>query len=212
MNPVKIVFLGDSITGASNLAHYMKFSHIVECMIEARWGAGHAAALNRGIAGDTTGGVLKRLQSDVLDVEPDIVVLLIGGNDAGDSQPEEVTRTNLGQIATSLRAAGTRVLMLQYHLLPNPANPEAAWKHLISNNSVIAEVAAGMNFPVLDMQPSMQAALETQEVTELVNGLDGVHLNPGGELIYARTVFAKLLELGWLDDAHNRPCFVLNGV
>ena len=197
---LKIVFLGDSITGSSDLAHYLKFSHIVECMIEARWGAGRAVVVNCGIAGDTTAGVLKRLQPDVLDEKPDIVVMLIGGNDVSNKSPQEETRAHLKQIVASLQAAGSKVLLLQYHLVPNPANPETAWRHLTDNNGVIADVAAGAGFPVLDMNPPMQSALATHKVAELVNRMDGVHLNPGGELVYARSVFARLLELGWLEN------------
>src|SRR5919107_3626071 len=62
-----VVFLGDSITQG--------------------WGGGLGAAFpgvkiaNRGISGDTTRGVLIRLQEDVLALEPAAVVLLIGTND-----------------------------------------------------------------------------------------------------------------------------------
>lgn len=201
VKPIKIVFLGDSITGRSDLNHYLKFSHIVDCMIEARWGAGKAVVVNRGIGGDNTEGVCKRLQHDVLDEKPDIVVLLIAGNDAGQKQPREKTQANLKQIVASLHAAGSKVLLLQYHCLPNPAHPETAWVHLVDNNGLIAEVAGEANCPVLNMAPLMQAALKTQQVTELVSEIDGVHLNPGGELVFARAVFAKLVELGWLE--HN---------
>ena len=198
MNSLKLLFLGDSITGSSDLAHFLKFSHIVDCMIEARWGAGKAVVVNRGIGGDTTAGVLKRLQSDVLNEKPDIVVLLLGGNDAGQKQPQAVTRNNLRQIVTSLQASDSKVLLLQYHVLPNPDNSETTWTHLAENNGIIGEIAAEAGVPVLNMAPIMQTALETHQVSELVNGIDGVHLNPGGELVYARAVFARLLELGWL--------------
>lgn len=198
MKPTKIVFLGDSITGRSDLVHYLKFSHIVDCMIEARWGAGKAVVVNRGIGGNTTTDVLKRFQTDVLDEHPDLVVLLISGNDANLKTPQEVTRANLKEIVTRLHGVGSKVLLLQYHMLPNPQNPEKAWVHLPANNGLIAEVAAETGCPVLNMAPLMQAALGTHAVTELVNEADGVHLNSGGELVYARAVFAKLLELGWL--------------
>jgi hypothetical protein len=35
-------------------------------------------------------------------------------------------------------------------------------------------------------------------VTELVSAIDGVHLNPGGEIVYARAIFAELVRLGWV--------------
>lgn len=32
----------------------------------------------------------------------------------------------------------------------------------------------------------------------LVSATDGVHLSPGGELVFARSIFEKLSRLGWL--------------
>jgi len=61
-----VVFLGDSITEAwPDLAHAFPDIKVA----------------NRGISGDTTRGVLARLQGDVLTLEPAGIVLLIGTND-----------------------------------------------------------------------------------------------------------------------------------
>src|SRR3954466_6374866 len=73
-----LVFLGDSITQG--------------------WGDQLGGAFpgakvaNRGISGDTTRGVLIRLQEDVLALHPSGVVLLIGTNDLEeDADPETIT-------------------------------------------------------------------------------------------------------------------------
>ena len=217
MKPTKIVFAGDSITGWSDLSKYLKFSHIVECMIEARWGASQALVLNRGKGGDSTTNLLARLQEDVLAARPDIVVLLIGGNDAGQKLPRETTAANLERLLTELQAVCPRVLLLQYHMLPRPDAPEKAWSHLDDNNDLIAAAAVRHGCPVLDMAAAMRAAVDDAvsagetdfrrlnswqgipryRTSELV-GEGGVHLMFGGELVYARAVFAKLLELKWV--------------
>ena len=61
---VDAVFLGDSLTDGCDLGVY--YPGIV--------------ALNRGIGGDTTFGLERRLQVSVYDVEPRVVVMLIGAN------------------------------------------------------------------------------------------------------------------------------------
>lgn len=214
---MKILFLGDSITGWSDLSQWFKYSHVVESMIEARYGAGRAVVLNHGIGGNTTGAVLQRLPADALADKPDIVVLLIGGNDAGSNVPRDTTAANLDKILTSLQSGGARVLLLQYHVLPRPDAPEKTWSHLNSNNDLIAAAAQRHGCPVVDMAAAMQAAIDSTlpdaetdfhrlagwrgvqryRIRDLV-GVDGVHLNGAGELVYGRTIFAKLLELGWL--------------
>jgi hypothetical protein len=63
-----VVFLGDSITqGWNSIARIFPDIKVV----------------NRGIGGDTTRGVLYRLNADVLALKPAAVVLLIGINDIG---------------------------------------------------------------------------------------------------------------------------------
>ncbi|MDA0578694.1 MAG: GDSL-type esterase/lipase family protein, partial [Verrucomicrobia bacterium] len=76
---MKIVCLGDSITGQPNLAGYLKWSFVLEAMCDAAKGPGRVQVVNRGIGGDTSAGALKRLQGDVLDERPDVVVILLGG-------------------------------------------------------------------------------------------------------------------------------------
>ena len=216
---MKIVCLGDSITGQPNLASYMKWSFILEAMCDAARGPGAVQVVNRGIGGDTAEGAHKRLQGDVLDERPDVVVILLGGNDAGQKRPQADVKTDLQAIVRKVKAAGARVLLLQYAVLPNPASPETVWVHLDDNNNLIAEIADAEQVALLDMATAMGEALKNQQVTELkgrdndgvatwetrpltqahlVSAIDGVHLSPGGELVFARAIFDKLSRLGWL--------------
>jgi lysophospholipase L1-like esterase len=216
---IKIVCLGDSITGQPNLASYMKWSFILEAMCDAAKGPGLVQVVNRGIGGDTSAGAVKRLQGDVLDEKPEVAIVLLGGNDAGQKRAPADVKADLETIVRKVKGAGAKVLLLQYAVLPNPAGPETAWVHLDDNNALIAEIAAAEQVPVLDMASAMEEAFKNQLVTELkgrdgngiatwetrplsqshlVSATDGVHLSPGGELVFARAIFQKLSQLGWL--------------
>lgn len=217
---MNVVCLGDSITGQPNLRLFMKYPQILDCMLEARLGPGAATVVNRGIAGDTTQGALRRLQGDVLDLRPDIVTVLLGGNDGCQKIDPAVTRANLGEIVRRLQAMGAKVLLMQYHCLPHPDHPETAWRLLQANNALIGEVAAAAGVPCLDLAAPFDAACRGPVTWELcgrddatgvaewretpmtqghlVSETDGVHLNPGGELVVARAIFAKGLALGWI--------------
>jgi len=195
---LKVVCIGDSITGQPDLSKYMKFSHILELMIEARCGYGAVTVVNKGIGGDTSEGVLKRLDTDVIQEKPDIVVILIGGNDVAVKTTMAKTKANLDQIYGALQKAGIRILALQYHVLPNPQSPDTAWATLDDNNDIIAETAKAHGAAVLDMSVPMKDALNRLSQPELVSASDGVHLSPGGELVFARMIFQKLDRLGWL--------------
>ena len=62
-----IVFVGDSITQDYQVHDYYPDLHVY----------------NRGIGGDTTAGLLERLDVSIFDLEPKTIVLLIGTNDFG---------------------------------------------------------------------------------------------------------------------------------
>lgn len=221
--PVSIVCLGDSITGdrpGKPYIHlYSKWTDLLQLCIETRTGVGSARVINAGWGGDTTHGkpsgdppgAVKRLQSDVLDQKPAIAVVLIGGNNFAvlKTKPEERGaveeryRADLTDLVTRMRTASIRVLLLQYHE-PFAADMSAVWTTLDDANPIIAAVAEATQVPTLELAPAFRAARESGVPPEaLTNTKDGVHLAPYGEIVVARTVFAKLVELGWL--AGNTP-------
>jgi lysophospholipase L1-like esterase len=207
---MKIVCFGDSITGwrarEPYLHRFIKFSDLLQAMLDARLGVGEATVLNRGWAGDKTyadpehdcPGATTRLRGDVLDERPDIAVVLIGGNDS-QATPDDRLRTkrNLLEIFAAIRAAGIRALVMQYHSLPDPAKPDGAWRHLRAQNGLIAEAATAHGLPLLDMGEEMERAARVRPRAELVDEHDGVHLAPGGELVFAHAILAKFDALGW---------------
>ena len=100
-----VVFLGDSITQG--------------------WGGGLGAAFpgvkvrNRGISGDTTRGMLLRLQEDVLALDPAAVVLLAGTNDLEEGATPEVIAGNLELILASLERHDARMPIVLCQVFPS---------------------------------------------------------------------------------------------
>ena len=102
-----VVFLGDSITQG--------------------WGGGLGAAFpgtkvaNRGISGDTTRGVLLRLEEDVLALHPAAVVLLIGTNDLEEGATPEVVAGNLKLMVGALKRHDARMPIVLCQVFPSSA-------------------------------------------------------------------------------------------
>ncbi len=102
-----VVFLGDSITQG--------------------WGGGLGAAFpgikvaNRGISGDTTRGVLIRLQEDVLALDPAAVVLLVGTNDLEEGATPDIAAGNLKLILAALEKAKPRMPIVLCQVFPSSA-------------------------------------------------------------------------------------------
>ena len=68
--------------------------------------------VNAGRNGDTTAGGLTRLKEAVLDRNPRIVIVLLGGNDLLQSVPLQQRVTNITSIATQIRAMGATVILV----------------------------------------------------------------------------------------------------
>lgn len=101
-----IVALGDSLTvgvGASDTAH--GYISILAKRL-------NITIANKGVSGDTTADAEKRLQRDVLDEHPNIVLILLGGNDYLKQVPQEETFRNLRSIIERTQKTGATVLLI----------------------------------------------------------------------------------------------------
>jgi len=97
----RVVFFGDSITDNWSKGGYGGFFP-------------GKPYVNRGIGGQTTSQMLVRFRPDVLDLDPDVVVILAGTNDvAGNSGPiaPEAIEGNLASMAELAKAHGVRVVL-----------------------------------------------------------------------------------------------------
>jgi len=103
-----LVFLGDSITQG--------------------WGAniggafGEVKVANRGISGDTTRGVLIRLDEDVLSLNPSGVVILIGTNDLEERAEPATIAGNLKLIIAALKKHNRKMPIVLCEVMPSSAS------------------------------------------------------------------------------------------
>lgn len=68
--------------------------------------------INAGVSGDTTENALKRLQVDVLDRNPKIVIVLLGGGDILDGKSPIAAVSNLKSIVGRIHEAGACVILV----------------------------------------------------------------------------------------------------
>jgi lysophospholipase L1-like esterase len=209
---LRVVCFGDSITGyrPGNPYHHECFhwSDLMEFALEFQLGKGRAEVLNMGYAGDATyprngcPGAVNRVRSDIIDQHPDIAVILIGGNNFSDksktaAEHQIKLKADLTTIVQQVKAAGINVLLVQY-AEPKAPDMSKAWQHLDDGNLVTAEVAKAEGVAIVALAPAFIEAEKTRPVDCLLNPNDGVHLQPYGEIVTARTITQKMKDLGWL--------------
>jgi len=111
-----VVFLGDSISAGLHLSASQAFPAVVQREL---FDAGVPFRLvNAGVSGDTSAGGLRRIDW-ILQQQPDVVVVELGGNDGLRGQPPEAVEENLRGIVDRCREAGAEVLLLGVRLPPN---------------------------------------------------------------------------------------------
>ena len=67
--------------------------------------------INAGVPGDTTADALLRLQRDVLEQSPRVVLITLGGNDMKNGVPADEAFANLEQVVTRIQDRGALVVV-----------------------------------------------------------------------------------------------------
>jgi poly(3-hydroxybutyrate) depolymerase/lysophospholipase L1-like esterase len=78
---------------------------------------------NRGISGDTTRGLLTRVQGDVLDLHPRAVSLLIGTNDLDQGGDPQVALANVKALVAELHQADPQMPIILNKIMPRAMDP-----------------------------------------------------------------------------------------
>jgi lysophospholipase L1-like esterase len=99
-----IVCFGDSLTAGYGAEEGKDYPSVLRDQVDL-------PVINAGVAGDTTGGALNRLDRDVLSHDPKIVILTLGGNDYLNRVPKEETLKNMEAIVDRIQSGGALVVL-----------------------------------------------------------------------------------------------------
>lgn len=100
----KIVAFGDSLVYGYGATKGNNFVSVLSTSIGV-------PITNLGVNGDTTASALERIDA-VADTNPDIVIVLLGGNDALRRVPVSETEENLNSIISTLKQEGNEVILV----------------------------------------------------------------------------------------------------
>jgi lysophospholipase L1-like esterase len=167
-----ILFLGDSITEGG------------------QWGEllGDPSVVNRGIGGDITFGVMKRLD-EVIRRAPSKLFLLIGVNDIGKDIPDAVIADNVRKIIQRLQAKSPGTAFHLQSILP--VNPEVRGfpqhydkqSHVMNTNRLLRIVASATGVDFVDLY---SVFLDAHGRLDARYTNDGLHLNSAGYEIWVK--------------------------
>jgi lysophospholipase L1-like esterase len=153
----EVVFLGDSITEGGQWHEWFP----------------HLAVANRGIGGDTTTGVLKRLHTATAG-PPSAVLLLIGTNDLSLQYPTEEIAANVDSIVTAVQADAPDAQIVLQSVMPRKAKRRERIQEL---NDRYRRIAHARGIRYLDLWPAL--ADENGALNRAFTA-DDLHLNGAG--------------------------------
>ena len=164
--PGRTIFLGNSITQLGDWKKLLNDSTVI----------------NRGIGGDITFGVLKRLD-DVTRRQPSKLFLLIGINDIGKDIPDAVIADNIRKIIERVQAESPSTKIYVQSILPvNPDVPNFPQhydkqEYVLNTNQLIKKVVENAHCTYVnihDLFTDKEGRLEAKYT------IDGLHLTPSG--------------------------------
>jgi len=162
----RIIFLGNSIT---EMGRWDKLT-------------GDSTIVNRGIGGDITFGVLKRLD-DIIRRQPSKLFILIGINDIGKDIPDAVIADNIRKIIQRVQNESASTVIYLESILP--VNPDIKNfpqhydknQHAVSTNTLLKNLANETKINFIDTHSffSDEEGKLKKEYT-----IEGLHINPKG--------------------------------
>ena len=98
-----IVCFGDSLTAGFGAETGNDYPSVLRSKVDL-------PVINTGVSGDTTGDALARLETDVLQHNPRVVIITLGANDFFHGMAKEETLKNMGTILSRIQARGAMVV------------------------------------------------------------------------------------------------------
>src|SRR3979490_2154002 len=95
-----VLAVGESTTAGYGVDRDFSYPAQLQQQLDER--GYHYRVVNHGVSGSTTQGALARLDRG-LALKPSIVIIALGGNDAGSRLPIETTRANLGKLISMFK-------------------------------------------------------------------------------------------------------------
>ena len=180
-----IVFVGDSLTDNYNVYEYYKGYDVY----------------NRGIGGDTTIGLLKRMDESIYALKPSIVVLLIGINDfelIENSTPNSIYE-NIKKIVSEIKEnlPQTKIILESLYPVNKSNNAKIDQPSVIrKENSKINEVNEKIKtIPSVYYLNIHDELLDENNELKIEYTMEGLHVNTYGYHVVTKIIKNKIEEI-----------------
>ena len=181
----KIVFLGDSITQATDGYVGMVDHMMAELKPDLRF-----ACINAGVGGNKVTDLIERVAADVVVHDPDWVTVSVGINDVwhgANGTPYEVFEQKYDELVRALAdQTAARLVLFTTTVIGEDLESEAN-RQLVRYNDFIRRTASKRKAMLVPMDEVFHEAIRVWQTrsTALRFTRDGVHMTPAGNYLMA---------------------------
>ena len=191
-NNLKIAFLGDSITWLGWNSPYGYVQKTVKALNDADY---TITPFPEGINGNVTKEMLNRMDTDVLNHQPDIMFFMGGINDIWlKNDSVRKYRKNVEKIIDKAQKDNIEVIIINLTVISEDINaPEN--KKIAAYNKMLEKIAKEKNVQLIDINTSLWNEINNHENHGgIVTVSDGVHLNEKGNEILSKKIVNDFLK------------------
>ncbi len=198
----KVVFFGDSITQAG--VQPKGYITMLRNMLEQQ-GINNYELMGAGIGGNKVYDLYLRMEEDVLNKSPDIVVVYVGVNDVwhkkmyGTGTDADKFEKFYRTIILKLQASGAKVIVCT----PAAIGERKDYSNELDGDlnkysNIIRSMTADLNIPLVDLRKAFmdyEVANNTANADKGLLTTDGVHLNDAGNEMVARLMWDMIKDV-----------------
>lgn len=199
---VKIVAFGDSITLAMRQPKEKRWVGVLAASLNKSFPDCQIEVINSGVGGNTSREGLERIEKDVLDHNPDLVLIEFGGNDATEDETRHVEseefRANLETMCTRItETCNAKVALLTF---PPVIDEWHVWggkpffepwggvdKCVEGNRKITRDFAAEKGLVLIDIDKALREHAKAHGPEDCILP-DGIHLTATGNQVVADAI------------------------
>jgi lysophospholipase L1-like esterase len=173
---IRVLAIGSSSTvGVGASSPRSNYTARLEHELEATFRGLDVVIVNRGVSGEMAAATARRLRTEVVLHQPDLVLWQVGTNDALARVSPDEFRDTLADTIRWIRSNGTDVVLVGLQYTRRLARDE----HYLRIKEVVREVAAQESVPLVRRFEAMQH-IATVRAQQNLLALDDFHLNDLG--------------------------------
>ena len=193
-----VLFFGDSITAQG--VQVNGYVDLINTRIQRAYPLKHIQVIGAGVSGNTVIDLEKRLQKDVLQKKPTIVVIYVGVNDiwfAGHKTPKQQFSQKLSSIVSKIKLiTEAKIILVTPAVMGERIDGRNAFENDLDEYSAITlNVARRTKSQAINLHESFMSYLQEHNKNNLHTGVltkDSIHLNVRGNQLVANLLLKEL--------------------